>query len=92
MWVFGPGGPLNAYIANGPNHITWEIVGLPHLDQWAAALVVVPEPGELSPLLSREEEEARRAEFEDYGQTQDTARNCLTPFPRQYTLAAALAA
>jgi len=77
---------------NGPNHITWEIVGLPHLDQWAANQVVVPGPGELSPLLNREQEEAIRARFEDYGQTQDTTRNCFTPFPRQYTLPAALAA
>jgi len=77
---------------NSPNHITWEIVGLPHLDHWAADQVEVPMPGELDPLLNREEEEARRADFEDYGQTQATATQCFTPFPRQYTLPAALAA
>jgi hypothetical protein len=80
-------------VDNGPNHITWEIVGLPHLDLWAASLVSVPKPGALPPLLSREEEEALRVPFEDFGQAPGTVeKQCTTSYTRQYTLAAALAA
>lgn len=80
-------------VPNGPNHITWEIVGLPHLDAYAGDQVEVPRPGAPIPLLNRQEEEALRVPFEDFGQAPGTVRKqCSTPYTRQYTLTAALVA
>lgn len=80
-------------VANAANHVTWEIVGLPHLDSWTASQIGVPMPGELPSLLTRQEEEALRRPFENYGQASGTVeKQCNTLFTRQYTLTAALAA
>ena len=76
-----------------PNHVTWEVIGAPHLDQLAASHLVTPSPGELPPLLNREEEEARWMNFENLGIAPSTvALQCTTQFPRHFAMNAALVA
>lgn len=84
---------------HGPNHVTWEVVGSPHVDRWAADYYALSDIGELTPVLSREEEEARRMIFDDYGQVSDKGQEICAPtprlgtvFPRHYTLDAAVVA
>jgi len=82
-----------------PNHVTWEVVGAPHVDRWAADHYKLSNLAEPSPLLNREEEEARRMAFDDYGLTPDDGERICAPtptlgtrFPRHYTLNAAVVA
>ncbi|MBL8774991.1 MAG: hypothetical protein JNK12_03630 [Acidimicrobiales bacterium] len=84
---------------DGPNHVTWEVVGAPHADRWSVDHVELPGPGPLAPRLSLPEEQARRARFDDFGVTEDPAGAVCAPgtargtrFPRRYSLTAALAA
>lgn len=78
---------------NSRNHVTWEVIGATHLDPWSAAQFKVPKPGEPAPLLSRAEEEARRANFEDFGQAPGTVeQDCVTLYPAHYTKNAAVVA
>lgn len=82
-----------------PNHVTWEVVGAPHIDRWATDHYKLSNLGEYDPLLNREEEEARRMAFGDFGLAPDTGEKICAPtptlgtrFPRQYTLNAAVVA
>jgi hypothetical protein len=84
---------------NGPSHVTWEVVGAPHVDRWSADHSEPPTPGEAKPLLNRQEEEARRAALEEFRPESATREEICLPiatagtlYPRQYTLYAALAA
>jgi hypothetical protein len=85
---------------NRPNHITWEVTGAPHFDRWGADHILVSlAPGEPKPLLNREEEEAMRRSFDNYGQLPDPGATVCAPtrtlgtlYPRHYTLNAALVA
>jgi len=84
---------------NSANHVTWEVIGAPHVDRWAADYYALTSIGEISPLWSREEEEARRIVFDNYGQLPDANQTICAPiwrlgtvFPRHYTLDAAIVA
>jgi hypothetical protein len=84
---------------NSPNHITWEVVGAPHVDRWSADHSEPPTPGEAKPLLNRQQEEARRAAFEEFVPASATREEICLPiatagtlYPRHYTLYAALVA
>lgn len=82
-----------------PNHVTWEVVGAPHVDRWGADHYKLSNLDELSPLLNRAEEEARRMAFDDYGLAPDPRETICAPtatlgtrFPRHYMLNAAVVA
>lgn len=83
---------------DGPNHVTWEVVGAAHTDRWAGNHILVPS-AQPAPRFTRHEEEARRDRFDDFGQVADpAAAECLpgprtgSVFPRRFTLNAGLAA
>jgi len=84
---------------NSSNHVTWEVVGAPHVDRWASDHYELPVIGEFNPLLSREEEEARRMACCNYGQAPDEGQTTCLPipgrgtlYPRHYTLNAGVVA
>lgn len=84
---------------DSPNHVTWEVIGAPHVDRWAAGHIHLPSTDTPTPKLTRDEEEARRHEFDNFGQEPDPGGAECAPspstgsmFPRRYTLNAALVA
>jgi hypothetical protein len=83
---------------DSPNHVTWEIIGAPHADRWAAGHILIPS-SEPASKLTRQEEEARRDTFDNFGAEPDGAATQCAPgpragslFPRRFTLNAALVA
>lgn len=81
------------------NHVTWEITGAPHSDRWSGGHIDIPSPAAPGPKLTREQEEVRRDHFDDFGQAPtENSEVCApgpstgTPFPRRFTLNAALKA
>ena len=85
-------------IPDGPNHVTWEVIGAAHVDQWSSDHTRIPS-ADPKPELTRDEELARRAEFTNYGQIADPNGAICQPFPRvgsmfprRYSLDAALVA
>ena len=79
------------------NHVTWEVVGAPHADRWSGGHIEIPSPTGPSAKLTRQEEEARRDRFDNFGQDAFTAGDVCAPgpntgsaFPRRFTLNAAL--
>jgi hypothetical protein len=83
---------------DSPNHVTWEVTGAPHTDRWMADHIRIPSAQALV-ILNREQEEARRDQFDDFGQagapggeTCSPARGAGSLFPRRFTLNAALLA
>lgn len=80
------------------NHVTWEITGAPHTDRWMADHIRIPS-SQGRAKLTREEEAARRDQFDDFAQAgapggEICAANRAegSMFPRRYTLNAALLA
>lgn len=85
--------------ADSPNHVTWEVVGSPHADRWSGTTIRIPSSAAPDPWPSRAEEEARRDQFDEYGQAPFEGGDVCAPgprtgsvFPRRYTVNAALAA
>jgi hypothetical protein len=81
------------------NHVTWEVTGAPHADRWAGDHTRIPSSDAPRPKLTRAEEEARRAQFDDFGQVPDPTALVCAPgartgnlFPRRFTVNAALRA
>jgi hypothetical protein len=79
------------------NHVTWEVVGAPHADRWSGGHIEIPSPTGPSAKLTRQEEEARRDRFDDFGQDAFSAGDICSPgpntgsnFPRRFTLNAAI--
>jgi len=86
-------------VPDSENHVTWEVVGAPHADRWNGAHVDLPDSEPLEPKLSRDEELADRARFDDFGINPGRSGADCSPapdagsmFPKRYTLTAALAA
>ncbi|MET0728119.1 MAG: alpha/beta hydrolase domain-containing protein [Acidimicrobiales bacterium] len=86
-------------VPDSENHVIWEVVGAPHADRWNGAHVDLPGRGPPEPKLSRAEELADRARFDDFGIDPGRSGAQCTPapdagsmFPKRYSLTAALAA
>lgn len=86
-------------VPDSQNHVTWELVGAPHADRWDGAHVDLPDAGPPDPKLTRDEELADRARFDDFGIDPGRSGADCSPapdagsmFPRRYSLTAALAA
>jgi hypothetical protein len=84
---------------DGPNHVTWEVIGAAHVDRWAGDHISIASSDGPKPLLSRLEEEARREAFDNFGQVPVSGGQVCAPgsrtgslFPRRFTLNAALIA
>lgn len=82
-----------------PNHVTWEVIGAAHVDRWSGGHIHIPRSDEPVPLLSAQEEDARRDAADNFGQVPDPSGEVCAPgpstgslFPRRFTLNAALAA
>ena len=80
------------------NHVTWEVVGAPHTDRWAAGHTNLPSSDGPKPKLTRDEELARRDKYDNFGQDAFTGGDVCAPapsagsaFPRRFTLNAAVA-
>jgi hypothetical protein len=80
------------------NHVTWEVVGAAHADRWAGAHTNLPSSTGPKPKLTRDEELARRDQYDNFGQDAFTGGDNCTPapsagsaFPRRFTLNAAIA-
>ncbi len=85
-------------ITDGPNHVTWEVVGASHADRWTSDHFRLPSSNP-APKLTRDEEELRRDKFDNYGQIPTPGADICapgketgTPFPRRFTSNAALVA
>jgi len=81
---------------DGPNHVTWEVVGAAHTDRWATDHFKYPTTN-WPPRLARAEEEARRDQYDGFapdagGATCKPGRDTGTAYPRRLTLDAALVA
>jgi hypothetical protein len=81
------------------NHVTWEIAGASHSDRWAGNHIRIPSSDAPAPKLTRDEEEALRDQFDNFGHEADPAATVCSPgpragtlFPRRFTLNAALIA
>jgi len=82
-----------------PNHVTWEVVGAPHVDRWAADHYTLSDLDKPRPLLDRDQELARRSAFDDFGLAADAGESICAPtptlgtrYPRHYTLNSAVIA
>jgi hypothetical protein len=80
------------------NHVTWEVTGAPHVDRWGGGNIRIPSNSP-SPLLTKDQELARRAIDDNFGQVPDPGAETCAPgphtgdvYPRRFALNAALAA
>ena len=79
------------------NHVTWEIAGAPHADQWAGGYFDIPSTDGPKPKSTRAEELVRRDKYDNFGQEAFSAGDVSAPvsssgskFPRRFTLNAAV--
>ena len=74
------------------NHVIWEVAGAPHADRWAGDHSAPPS-SDPPAKLTRQEEEARRDQLDNFGQDLDPTGAICAPtadtgsaFPRRFTL------